>query len=124
MLEDDTFKLLSLANPCICYCSRNTYHGIPCASDRPHAVGFESPMHHCPTLHWVPSLPALLPHPHLLHTSYCPAGGSNTSFVASPAQRHNLMENRKHYPLSEDFFVMVKSNGWHITNLYYENKCY
>lgn len=113
-LEDDTFKPLSLAwdisNPCICHCSRDTYHGIPCVSDRPHAVGFEFPMHHCPTLHLLPRLLAPHPHLHFLHTSYCPADGSNTSFVASPAQHHNLRKNRKCSLLSEVFFVIEKNN--------------
>lgn len=113
-LEDDTFKLLPLAwdisNPCICHCSRDTYHEIPCVSDRPHAVEFESPTHHCPALHLLPPLPAPLPlpRPHFLHTSYCPADDSNTSCVATPAQHHSLTENRKHSLLSEVFFVIWK----------------
>lgn len=111
-LEDDTFKLLPPArdrsNPCICPCSRDTCHGIPCVSDRPHAVGFESPTHHCPARHLLPPPPAPRPRPRFLHTSYCPADDSNTSFVATPTQHHNLRENRKHSLLRDVFFVTRK----------------
>lgn len=101
----------------------DTYHGIPYVSDRPHAVGFESPMCHYPTLCLPPSLPVPLPHPplHFPHTSYCPTDGSNMSFVASPAQHHSLQENIKHSLLSDIyffFFFKKKKYRWHIANLH------
>lgn len=73
-------------------------------------MGFESPTHHCPALRLLPLLPAPLlhPRPHFLHTSYCPADGSNMSFVTSPGQHHNLRENINHSLFVEVFFVIEK----------------